>query len=70
MKVIEKVTELMLRAAAVGAITTPIAIAMIEAAYAERGYSAIGGEWLVIIVVAAALWKLSGYIARKGSDEP
>lgn len=61
-KIIEKILELMIRAALVTAVTFPFAKALIKAAYAERGYSAVGGEWLSIIIIATALWKLSSYI--------
>lgn len=59
-KLLEKLLELIFRAAAVTIVTVPAASALIDAAYAERGYSAIGGEWLLIIIITGAVWRLSG----------
>ncbi len=78
-KLLEKLLELIFRAAAVTIVTVPAASALIDAAYRERGYSAIGGEWLLIIVIAGALWGLSGQVIKhfaadqdqqKGSGKP
>jgi len=32
-------------------LTIPIALILIELAYKERGYWAIGGEWLITLVI-------------------
>ncbi len=79
MKILKKLVELTIRAAVVTGISIPFAKQMIVAAYKEREYWAIGGEWLVILMAAGALWVLSGYIIkrrkahndrRKESEEP
>ena len=69
-KVIHKLLELLFRAAAVTLIMIPIAEALIAAAYAERGYSAVGGEWLAIIAMAAALWYLSRNALEHITSDP
>ena len=40
-------------------ITTPLAILAIDEAYKQRGYFAVGGEWLFIVFILAALIMLS-----------
>ncbi len=69
-KLLEKLLELIFRTASVTMITIPTASALIDAAYAERGYSAIGGEWLMIIVIAGALWGLSGQVIKHLTNDP
>ena len=69
-KLLEKVLEWIFRAAVVTIITMPTASALIDAAYAERGYSAIGGEWLLIIVIAGSLWVLSGQVVKRLTTDP
>lgn len=54
------VTRLIITAPIVTACTRELKIA----AYRERGYNAVGGEWLAIGLIAAAVWALTGYIAR------
>ncbi len=34
------------------------------AAYAERGYESVGGEWLLIIGLTLTVWNLTGYVAE------
>lgn len=63
-KLLEKLLELIFRAATVTMFIVPTASVLIDAAYAERGYSAIGGEWLMIIIIAGALWGLSGQVIK------
>ena len=36
----------------------------VDAAYQQRGYYSVGGEWIVIIGITVAIWKLTGYVAR------
>lgn len=48
-------------ALAANAVTARVLNAM---AYAERGYAAVGGEWLAIIV----LWVWEWYITVKGAQ--
>lgn len=69
-KLLEKLLELIFRLAAVTIVTIPAASALIDAAYAERGYSAIGGEWLLIIVIAGSLWAVSGLIIKRLTTDP
>ncbi len=35
-----------------------------DAAYQQRGYYSVGGEWIVIIGLIFTVWKLTGYVAR------
>ncbi len=65
MKILKKLLELTIRAAAVTIISIPSAKLMIAAAYEERGYWAIGGEWMAILMTIGALWALSGYIIKR-----
>ena len=44
-----------------GAITATL---FVDAVYEQRGYFSIGGEWIVIIGLTFAIWKLTGYIAK------
>ena len=63
-KLLDKLITALLRLASsalTAALTAPI---LIEAAARERQYYAIGGEWLLIIVIAAGAWVLSGYIIK------
>ena len=63
-KMLDKLITVLLRLAAsalMSAFTAPI---LIEAATRERHYFAIGGEWLLIIAIAAGAWVLSGYIIK------
>lgn len=46
----------------IGAIT---ALLFVGAVYDERGYYAIGGEWIVIIGVTVAVWCLMGLLLRE-----
>lgn len=42
-------------------IAAIIAAVLVPLAYAERGYSAIGGEWLVVVMAwVGCLWFISG----------
>lgn len=41
-----------------------IAAVFVSAAYDIREYYAVGGEWIVIIALTVAWWKLTGYAAR------
>lgn len=66
-KIISKALELFIRAAIAISATVPFAKVLTDAAFRERGYSAIGGEWILISVIWAALWTLSGFIV---SPEP
>ena len=36
----------------------------VDAAYQQRGYYSVGGEWIVIIGLTVVAWKLTGYVAR------
>ncbi|MCH5323976.1 MAG: hypothetical protein J1E39_02070 [Eubacterium sp.] len=40
------------------------AVWFVSAVYAQRGYYAVGGEWIVIIGITYAIWKLAGHVAR------
>ena len=36
----------------------------VDAAYQQRGYYSVGGEWIVIVGLTVVAWKLTGYVAR------
>lgn len=42
-------------------VTSAIGKFLIRLAYMERGYDAVGGEYLVIIIVCMAAWKTINY---------
>ena len=44
-----------------GVITATL---FVDAAYQQRGYYSVGGEWIVIIALTVVAWKLTGYVAR------
>ena len=44
-----------------GGITATL---FVDAAYQQRGYYSVGGEWIVIIGLIFTVWKLTGYVAR------
>ena len=44
-----------------GVITATL---FVDAAYQQRGYYSVGGEWIVIIGLTVVAWKLTGYVAR------
>lgn len=63
-KFLDKLITALLRLASsalTAALTAPV---LIEAAARERHYFAIGGEWLLIIAIAAGAWVFSGYIIK------
>lgn len=41
-----------------------VAVLFTDAAYQQRGYYSVGGEWIVIIGLIFTVWKLTGYVAR------
>ena len=43
---------------------TIVAALFIDMTYQQRGYYSVGGEWIVIIGLTVAVWKLTGYVAR------
>ena len=45
-------------------LISPLAISLVDYAYAERGYSAVGGEWLAIVIIYYASVKLLATIGR------
>lgn len=63
-KFLDKLITVLLRLASSAltvALTGPI---LLEAAARERHCFAIGGEWLLIIAIAAGAWVFSGYIIK------
>lgn len=57
-------------ARAVQAIVTALvcnitALLFINAAYEERGYLAVGGEWIVIAGLTVTVWYLMGLLLRE-----
>lgn len=45
-------------------LISPLAISLVDYAYVERGYSAVGGEWLAIVIIYYASVKLLATIGR------
>lgn len=45
-------------------ITALVARQLIDVAYAERGYEAVGGEYIAIPVVFFGIYKVIGFIKR------
>ncbi len=68
-KTISKMLELLIRAAITISVTVPFAKVLTDAAFRERGYSAVGGEWILISMIWAALWTLSGFIISPESEK-
>lgn len=66
----KKQVILYILARAVQAIVTALAcnitaLLFMDAAYAERGYKAIGGEMLPVAIVAVAVWYVLGWLMRE-----
>lgn len=55
-KIIARVLSLFLRAWVTACAAVMMYIPMSELAYAERGYRAIGGEMVPVILIAGAVW--------------
>nr|DAH47616.1 MAG TPA: hypothetical protein [Caudoviricetes sp.] len=52
--------------AVVTALTCNItALLFVNAAYEERGYIAVGGEWIVIAGLTVTVWYLMGLLLRE-----
>ncbi len=65
----KKQVILYLFARAVQAIVTALvcnitALLFMDAAYQERGYLAVGGEWIVIAGLTVTVWYLMGLLMR------
>lgn len=63
-KILDKLITALIRLASSALTAVFAAPILIEAAARERHYFAIGGEWLLIIAIAAGAWVLSGYIIK------
>ena len=66
----KKQVILYILARAVQVITTALAsnitaLLFINAAYEERGYLAVGGEWIVIAGLTVTVWYLMGLLLRE-----
>lgn len=66
---IKKQVILYIFARAVQAIVTALvcnitALLFMDAAYQERGYLAVGGEWIVIAGLTVTVWYLMGLLMR------
>ncbi len=64
-KILDSLITILLRLTSAALVTALTAPALIEAAARERQYFAIGGEWLLIIVIAIGGWIASGYIIKE-----
>lgn len=53
------------RAVAALLFTAPFAVGVCLVAANERGYAAIGGEWVAVAVILAAIWKMTGFAAKE-----
>lgn len=63
-KILDKLITVLLRLASSALTVTLTGPILLEAAARERNYFAIGGEWLLIIAIAAGAWVFSGYIIK------
>lgn len=66
----KKQVILYILARAVQAIVTALAcnitaLLLINAAYEERGYLAVGGEWIVIAGLTVIVWYLMGLLLKE-----
>lgn len=64
-KIIVRVLSLLLRAWITASAAMMMYVPMSALAYAERGYSAIGGEMLPVAIVAVAVWYGLGWLMRE-----
>ena len=63
-KIIARVLSLLLRAWVTASAAVMMYIPMSVLAYAERGYRAIGGEIVPVVLVAIAVWHGMGWLMR------
>lgn len=63
-KIIARILSLLLRAWITASAAVMMYIPMSALAYAERGYKAIGGEIVPVILVAAAVWGGMGWLMK------
>lgn len=72
-KAVQALAELIFELSVTMFVTIPAKDTLVEAAYNERGYNAIGGEWLAIILIAGAVFYLTrhcvNWILRGGADD-
>lgn len=61
MEILNKILDCLIRLGATFLAVTPIAVRLCALAYAERGYRAVGGEWILILLVALSVWWLTGF---------
>ena len=45
-----------------GVITATL---FVDAAYQQRGYYSVGGEWIVVIALTAVAWWLTGLLTKE-----
>lgn len=60
----KEVLQILHRILIASAVTLPIAMAAIQLAYLERGYWAVGGEYLLSLLVFLFYFKQSKYFVR------
>ncbi len=72
-KAVQALAELIFELSVTMLVAIPTKDALVEAAYRERGYSAVGGEWLAIILIAGVTFYLTrlcvNWILRGGADD-
>lgn len=63
-KIIARVLSLLLRAWITASAAMMMYIPMSALAYAERGYKAVGGEIVPVVLVAVAVWHGMGWLMK------
>lgn len=64
-KIIARILSLLLRAWITASAAMMMYIPMSALAYAERGYKAVGGEIVPVVLAAIAVWHGMGWLMRE-----
>lgn len=64
-RILQKAAGVTIKLLAATAITIPFGIYFVNLAYMERGYRAYGGEWLLIMLIFYAAYKLMETLIRR-----
>ncbi len=64
-KIIARMLSLLLRLWITACAAVMMYVPMSALAYAERGYKAVGGEWIVIAGLTVTVWYLMGLLLRE-----
>lgn len=64
-RILRKAVGVTIKLLSAAAITIPFGIYFVNLAYMERGYRAYGGEWLLIMLIFYATYKLMETLIRR-----